>query len=115
MARLGIAGLCAALLALGCAALDGARLGESGTHALERGDLEAAIADLEAAVERVPQASELHNRLGVAYAAAGRREEAIREFRSAVELDCANALAARNLERALAAAGDPQERVEGSR
>jgi len=37
----------------------------------------------------------------VAYAAAGRREEAIREFRSAMEIDCGNAAAARNLRRAL--------------
>jgi Flp pilus assembly protein TadD len=50
----------------------------------------------------VPNASEVHNRLGVAYAAAGRRGAAIREFQSAVELDCANDVAARNLARALA-------------
>jgi Flp pilus assembly protein TadD len=86
----------------GCATFEAARLYHSGTRALERGHTEAAIADLEGAAERVPNASEVHNRLGVAYAAAGRRGAAIREFQSAVELDCANDVAARNLARALA-------------
>jgi Flp pilus assembly protein TadD len=90
----------AGLLAAGCANVEGARLYRSGTQALERGDAERAIADLEGAAERVPGVSEVHNRLGVAYAAAGRREDAIREFRSALEIDCSNAAAARNLRRA---------------
>jgi Flp pilus assembly protein TadD len=93
--------LLAGSLALGCAHVEGARLHRSGTRALERGDTARAIADLEAAAERAPNVSEVRNSLGVAYAAAGRREDAIREFRSAVELDCQNALAARNLRRAL--------------
>src|SRR5215470_7190661 len=86
----------------GCSALEGARLYHSGTRALEHGDPERAVADLEGAAERVPNESEVHNRLGVAYAATGRRDDAIREFRSAVALDCANDVAARNLARALA-------------
>ena len=90
---------------LGCAALDGARLYRSGTQALERGDLPRAIADLEGAAALVPHDAELHNRLGVAYAAAGRRDDAIREFESAVALDCDHALAARNLRRARDEAG----------
>jgi len=94
----------AASLALGCASVEGARLYRSGARALERGDASQAVVDLEGAVARAPQVSEVHNRLGVAYAAAGRGEDAIREFRSAMALDCANAAATRNLRRALAAA-----------
>lgn len=90
---------------LGCATLEGARLYHSGTAALGRGDLARAIVDLEGAAARVPQDAEVHNRLGVAYAAAGRRDDAIREFRSAVALDCDHAIAARNLERAQREAG----------
>ena len=106
--RRAVACLLGCLLATGCATLEGARLYRSGTSALERGDAPRAIADLEGAAARVPRVSEVHNRLGVAYAAAGRREEAIREFRSAMEIDCGNAAAARNLRRA-------QGEVEGSR
>jgi Flp pilus assembly protein TadD len=91
---------------LGCATVEGARLYHSGTAALERGDLPRAIADLEGAAERVPHDAEVHNRLGVAYAAAGRRDEALREFRSAVALDCDHVVAARNLRRAQGEAGD---------
>jgi Flp pilus assembly protein TadD len=97
-----IASLLAFAAGAGCAAFQGARLYHSGTHALESGDTQAAIADLEGAAERVPNASEVHTRLGVAYAAAGRRGDAIREFQSAVALDCANDVAAGNLARALA-------------
>lgn len=92
--------LVAGIACLGCATLEAARLYRSGTQALERGELPRAIADLEGAAERVPQDAEVHNRLGVAYAAAGRRDDAIREFESAVALDCDHALAARNLRRA---------------
>ena len=100
-----VAALLVGAVCLGCATLEGARLYRSGTRALERGDLPRAIADLEGAAARVPHDAELHNRLGVAYAAAGRRDEAIREFRSAVALDCDHAVAARNLRRAQAEAG----------
>lgn len=88
-------------ISVGCATVEAARLYRSGTRALERGDTSRAVADLEGAAARVPYDAEVHNRLGVAYAAEGRREEAIREFRSAVELDCDHAVAARNLRRAL--------------
>ena len=91
----------------GCSAIEGARLYHSGTRALERGDPGRAVVDLEGAAARVPNDSEVHNRLGVAYAAAGRQGEAIREFESAVALDCANDVAARNLERARAEAPAP--------
>ena len=88
--------------AAGCSALEGARLYQRGSEALARGEPERAVADLEGAASRVPNESEVHNRLGVAYAATGRRDEAIREFQSAVALDCSNEVAARNLERATA-------------
>lgn len=90
-----------AMLALalsGCAEWRGARLYQSGTEALDRGESERAIADLERAAQQVPQASEIQNHLGLAYAAAGRDEEALRAFRRAVDLDCENAAAAHNLQ-----------------
>ena len=98
--------LLAVSASLGCAAVEGARLYHSGTRALEHGDVSRAIADLEGAAARVPHDAEVHNRLGVAYAAAGRRDEAIREFESAVALDCDHAVAARNLRRAQDEAGE---------
>lgn len=80
-----------------CASLEGARLYASGTAALERGDTPRAIAELERAAQLVPHASEVHNHLGLAYAAAGRRPEAVAEFRRAVDLDCDNRAALSNL------------------
>jgi len=85
------------VLAPGCASLAGVRLYQSGSQALERGDAEQAIVDLERAAELVPQASEVRNHLGLAYASAGRQREAAAAFRRAVELDCDNAAARRNL------------------
>jgi len=86
-----------ALLVAGCASFEGARLYDSGTRALDRGDTQRAIGDLERAAELVPQASEVQNHLGLAYAAAGRDDDARRAFRRAVDLDCDNAAAAGNL------------------
>jgi tetratricopeptide (TPR) repeat protein len=101
--RLALAACVSALsLSLGCAALEGARLYQSGSHALDRGDTLAAIADLERAAERVPHASEIHNHLGIAYARAGRHEDALRAFERAADLDCDNAAAQANLRAARA-------------
>jgi Flp pilus assembly protein TadD len=86
--------------AMGCAAVQGERHYRSGTRALERGDAASAVVELEAAAARAPGSSEVHNRLGMAYAASGRSDEAIREFENAVALDCGNQAALRNLERA---------------
>jgi Flp pilus assembly protein TadD len=86
-----------ALLLGGCATFRGARLYQSGTGALDRGESRAAIADLERAAELVPEASEVQNHLGLAYAAGGREEDALRAFRRAVDLDCDNEAASRNL------------------
>jgi Flp pilus assembly protein TadD len=94
------AAACAALLALllvGCAELRAARLYRSGTGSLDRGDAGAAVADLERAAALAPHASEVHNHLGLAYAAAGRDADARAAFRRALELDCDNAAARENL------------------
>ena len=103
--RLRIALLAGVTLAApaGCAGLQGARLYASGSEALERGDTPRAVADLERAAALVPHASEVQNHLGVAYAGAGRHDDALRAFRRAVALDCDNTAARRNLRAAEAA------------
>jgi Flp pilus assembly protein TadD len=88
-----------------CASFQGARLYQSGSRALERGDAAAAIRDLERAARLVPQASEVSNHLGLAYQSAGRDAEALEAFRHAVALDCDNAAAQANLAAAERAAG----------
>jgi Flp pilus assembly protein TadD len=92
-----IGALCA-LLGAGCSAIEGARLYRDGTQALERGDGEQAVVALERAAERVPEASEVQNHLGLAYLAVGRRGEALLAFERAVALDCENEAARHNLE-----------------
>ena len=84
-------------LLLGCASLEAARLYRSGSAALDRGDAERAIADLERAAQLQPQASEIQNHLGLAYAEAGRDEDARRAFQRSVDLDCDNEAAQHNL------------------
>jgi len=86
-----------AVLALGCSSFRAARLYQSGTSALDRGDTTQAITELESASEMVPEASEVQNHLGLAYQAAGRKRDAEFAFRRAVALDCDNAAAAENL------------------
>ncbi|HXV37562.1 MAG TPA: hypothetical protein VEC18_10450, partial [Myxococcota bacterium] len=83
--------------ASGCASWDAARLYQSGTQALDAGDVARAVADLERAAELQPQASEVQNHLGLAYLAADREADAALAFRRAVELDCGNEAAAANL------------------
>ena len=95
-----------AFCVLACAGTDGARLYASGNRALDRGDVDAAIHDFELAAERLPEASEVHNHLGVAYARAGRTEGARRAFDRALELDCDNAAAQHN--KARLARGAPE-------
>ena len=90
------AAICAPLVA--CSAIEGARLYSDGTRALERGDTASAVRSLELAAERTPEVSEVQNHLGIAYLAAGRRDDALRAFQRAVALDCDNAAAQRNLE-----------------
>lgn len=95
-----------ALLLTGCASYRAARLYHSGTAALDRGDSQRAIIDLEQAAELAPAASEVQNHLGLAYAAAGREDEALHAFRRAVDFDCDNAAANENLRMAERRAGE---------
>lgn len=81
----------------GCVSLEGARLYRDGTAALDRGDPGVAVSLLEQAAERLPQASEVQNHLGLAYAATGRHQAALAAWRRALELDCDNAAARYNL------------------
>jgi Flp pilus assembly protein TadD len=85
------------LLLAGCTSFRGARLYQSGTEALDRGDTARAIDELEQAARLVPEASEIQNHLGLAYAAAGRQGDALHAFERAVDLDCENAAAGANL------------------
>ncbi len=91
--------LVSAIALPGCGSYRGARLYGSGSEALAAGDLASAVADLEAAARLVPQASEVHNHLGIAYLAQGRPEAARRAFERAVTLDCSNPAAVANLRR----------------
>ncbi len=90
---------CAALLLLSsaCSSYRGARLYQSGSRALDRGEVAAAIGDLERAAQWVPYASEIQNHLGIAYTEAGRHGAAFAAYRRAVDLDCENAAAQHNL------------------
>ncbi len=95
MLATGFVAICAG--APGCASFEAWRLYQTGTEALDGGDTGRAIAELERAVELLPQASEVHNHLGLAYLAAGRDSDAAEAFQVAVDLDCDNSAAAQNL------------------
>lgn len=100
-----------ALVLVACAgstpvrAVRAARYYAVGTRALDRGESRAAIDALELAVGLMPNASEIHNHLGLAYWSEGRSEEALREIGKAVELDCENEAARVNLARLRAGMG----------
>jgi len=87
----------AASAGLGCATVSGARHYQAGTAALERGDAERAVQDLETAARELPEASEIQNHLGLAYEASGRPAAALAAFERAVALDCDNQPARHNL------------------
>ena len=89
--------LIVASLTVACATVDATRLFRSGTAALDRGDPPAAVRDLEAAAQLLPDSSAVHNHLGLAYAAALRPDDALREFERAVAIDCDNQAAQANL------------------
>ena len=89
--------LLAALCVSACGVYRGAHLYQRGTASLDRGETQRAISELEQAVIMVPNASEIQNHLGLAYAAAGRERDALGAFRRAVELDCDNLAASENL------------------
>jgi Flp pilus assembly protein TadD len=92
-----LAPLCAAALAA-CASVEAARLERSGAAALDRGETERAVGDLERAAEIAPAVSGIQNNLGIAYERAGRRADAERAYERAVALDCRNDAAQANLE-----------------
>jgi len=97
LARVAILVLVACLV--GCSTWRGARLYHSGSAALARGEIPVALVDLSRAARLVPQASEIHNHLGIARLEAGELELARASFERAVELDCDNRAASANLER----------------
>lgn len=99
MKRLAISGL---LLLLGCSSVEGYRHFQAGNGALDRGDAASAVAELERAARLLPERSEVFNHLGLAYAAAGRRADALFAFERAVALDCDNHAAGANLRAAQA-------------
>jgi tetratricopeptide (TPR) repeat protein len=102
--RRSVLALAVALL-FACATTSATRLFRSGNAALDRNDAPAAVRDLEAAAQLLPESSAIHNHLGLAYAAAGRHDDALREFERAVAIDCDNQAAQANLARARARAG----------
>jgi Flp pilus assembly protein TadD len=95
----GLLAFCAVLVlsVAGCSSYRGAWLYQSGTLALDRGDSARAVEDLEHAAQFVPEASEVQNHLGLAYAATGRDADALKAFQRAVDIDCGNRAAVENL------------------
>ena len=85
------------VFSLGCASWRAAQLYHSGTAELDAGRLQRAISDLEEAARLQPAASEIQNHLGLAQLAAGDRAAAHAAFERALELDCDNQAARRNL------------------
>jgi len=86
---------CGALV--GCANVEATRFYRSGTDALDRGEPQRAIVDLEHAAALAPEISAIQNHLGIAYEEAGRSDDARRAYERAVALDCDNRAAENNL------------------
>ena len=86
-------------------AFKGARHYAAGNEALERGDGELAIFELQRAAELVPHASEVQNHLGLAYLSVGQTGRAGEAFEAALALDCENEAARLNLARLVGAKG----------
>ncbi len=105
-AREGVVVALLALVLVGCTGFRAARLYQQGTAALNTGDAETAISQLGEAARLEPGASEIQNHLGLALAETGQHAKALAAFRRAVNLDCSNVAAARNLAAARAAARD---------
>jgi Flp pilus assembly protein TadD len=82
----------------GCVHMEASQLFESGTAALDRGEPERAVGDLERAAALTPEVSAIHNHLGIAYERSGRPDAALRAYQRAVDLDCDNQAAQRNLD-----------------
>ena len=99
------------ILQPGCSAWRAARLYQSGSHALEEGDVPRAVSKLERAAALKPESSEIQNHLGIAYEMEGRRALALAAFQRAADLDCDNEAARRNLG-ALGADGAPSSSID---
>jgi Flp pilus assembly protein TadD len=87
--------LCASLA--GCADVEARRSYLAGTDALDRGESQHAVAELERAAALAPEISAIQNHLGIAYEDAGRSEDALLAYERAVALDCDNRAAESNL------------------
>jgi Flp pilus assembly protein TadD len=87
--------LCAALA--GCADIEARRFYRAGTEALDRGESQRAVAELERAATLAPEISAIQNHLGIAYEDAGRSDDALLAYQRAVALDCDNRAAESNL------------------
>jgi tetratricopeptide (TPR) repeat protein len=87
--------LCTALA--GCADLEARRFYRAGTDALDRGESQRAVAELERAAALAPEISAIQNHLGIAYEDAGRSDDALLAYERAVALDCDNRAAESNL------------------
>ena len=100
--------LCAAVV--GCADLEARRSYRAGTAALDRGESQRAITELERATALAPEISAIQNHLGIAYEVAGRRDDALLAYERAVALDCDNRAAESNLRELRARLPDPGPR-----
>jgi Flp pilus assembly protein TadD len=107
MLRAGFAAIAIAL-ACGCANVEAMRSYRAGTDALDRGEPQRAVADLEHAAALAPKVSAIQNHLGIAYEEVGRDEDAIKAYERAVELDCDNRAAENNLRELESAVGDDE-------
>ena len=87
--------LCA--LVVGCADLEARRSYRAGTEALDRGESQRAVAELERAAALAPEISAIQNHLGIAYEETGRTDDALLAYQRAVDLDCDNRAAESNL------------------
>jgi Flp pilus assembly protein TadD len=95
------------LVVSSCASVDATRAFHRGTAALDRGEPERAVVELERAAVLVPESSAVHNHLGIAYEAADRPVDARRAYERAVTLDCENDAAQRNLRALRTRASEP--------
>ena len=83
-----------------CTSIEAAQHYRSGTVALDRDDPALAVEELERAAVLEPDAAHIQNHLGIAYERVGRRDDALRAYERAVELDCENQAAQANLVKA---------------
>ena len=98
--------LCAVVV--GCADLEARRFYRAGTAALDRGESQRAVAELERAAALAPEISAIQNHLGIAYEDAGRSDAALLAYQRAVALDCDNRAAESNLRELRARLDDPR-------